>query len=801
MISRWSDVRYALRSLRRDAAFSVVVILTLAVGIGFNTAVFSVVRSVLLAPLPYQDSDRLVTVWSEIPSQGVQRATSSFGNIQDWRAQNRVFEDVATFDPISLTLTDGEWPELISGAKASANLFSVLGVVPELGRTFAAEEEQQRSAVAVLSHELWQRRFAASPDAIGDAVEIGGTSFQVIGVMPEGFGFPERETELWLPQTWFSGAEVTTTARGTGPWSVVARLHPGVSLEQAREGMNVIARRLEQVYPTANRGLRTHAVFLQDQVTGGSFRLGLWSLFGAVGLVLLIATANGAHMILARGMNRSHEFALRLALGATSPRLIRQVLAESLVLAGVAGVAGFLLAAGGVRLLVALAPGNVPRLDEIGIDSVVLIYATVVSLAVGMLFGIAPALGFSRIPLADFLRAGRGPSRRSRGHYARKLLMVFQFALAIVLVFGASLLVRSLLQVRAVDPGFDPSNVLMSNLSVAAPERRQPFYQQVVEDVGAIPAVRAAGVVEDLFISGTPNRAVYTEGSASTAATPVPLRIDAIAGEFFDAIGSPILAGRGFSSRDGAESAPVAIINEEMARRFWPGESPLGRRFRTGDQGPEDPWIEVVGVVGDMYRQGPETPPIPQVFRPYSQAPSRNMVLLARTDGPVIGLGAEIRARVAAIDRTVPLYSITTVEEALDRFLLQRRFQTLLLGLFSGVALLLAAVGIYGLMQYAVSQRVREIGVRIALGGSSGQVMTLILRQALAIALPGLAAGIVCALMLSHALSALFFRVSVFDITNLALTVGILLLTTIAACYIPARRAARVDPMRALRQW
>jgi putative ABC transport system permease protein len=793
------DLRQSLRTLRRDVGFSATVVFTLALGVGVNTAVFGAVRSVLLEPLPYDDPDRLAMVWTTIDAQGVDASPSSYANVQDWKAQTRVFEDLATFDPTSLTLTGGDWAEQMSAAKVSANLFSVLGVPPAVGRTFSPDEERQRAPVVVLSHELWRRQFSTALDPLGQAIEIGGSSFQVIGVMPDGFAFPGRDTRLWLPQTLFTDWDATVARRGTDAWRVVGRLRSGASLEDARRDMNAIAGRLEQAYPSANAGLGIRVLTLHDQVTGHSFRLALWMLFGAVVLVLLIACVNVTHLLLVRGLDRAPEFALRVALGATTPRLLRQALIESTMLSLVAGIAGVLLAMAALPLLVRLAPVNIPRLDEISVAPTVLIYGILVSLAAGVLAGIASALSHSRGALHDTLREHRGPSQRTPGHRARKLLITSQFALAIILVFGANLLIRSLIQARRVDPGFQPEKVLMASLSVESSSRRGSFYEQVAQEVRAIPGARTVGLVEDLFISGAPNRAITIEGSASAAPSFAEMRIDAIGGDLFQTIGVPLRAGRAFSESDGADAPPVAIINQTMAQRFWPGEVAVGKRFRTGSQQPGSPWIEVVGVVGDMHRQGPEKPPIPQAFRPYAQQPSRNMILLVRTDQLPLNLAAAVRARITAIDRTVPLYSVTTVERALDRYLLQRRFETLLLGLFSAIALILAAVGIYGLIQYSVAQRTREIGVRIALGAVSAQVVTMILRQGLSVAIPGLAVGVTCALWLSEAISALLFGVAPSDLPTLVVTSSILLLTTLVACYIPARRAARIDPTIALR--
>lgn len=610
------DFRYALRTLRRDRVFTAITILTLALGMGANTAVFSVVQSVLLEPLPYKDPDRLAMVWTAIPSEGVHEAPSAYANIRDWKTQNRVFEDLATFDGTSLTLTGGEWPEQISTAKVSANFFSVLGVTPIVGRTFSLEEERQRAPVVVLSRDLWQRRFGASPDAIGQTVEINGSPFQVIGIMPHGFW--DGDTQVWLPQTWFSDWDDVVTQRGAGAWRVLGRLHAGVSFQDAQTDLNVIASRLERMHPSANAGLRINLVGLHDQVTGHSFQLALWTLFGAVGLVLLIACGNAAHLILARGIVRAREHAVRVALGATRPRLIRQALAENIVVSLAAGITGMLFGLAGLRLLLVLAPDNMPRLDEIGINTTVLIFATAVSLAAGVLFGIAPSLSYPRDGSYNVLREGRSTPHRTGGDRARRLLIAFQFALALILVFGANLLIRSLIEAQGVHPGFQRENVFMANVRVESSPDRVIFYDQVIQSVRTIPGVRAVGIVEDLFVSGAPTRAITIEGRAS-AEPRSELRGDAIGGELFETIGAQLRDGRGFSESDGVDAAPVAIINETMARRFWPGETPIGKRFRTGGPQSGAPWIEVVGVVEDMHRQGLEKAPIPQVFRPFTQ--------------------------------------------------------------------------------------------------------------------------------------------------------------------------------------
>jgi putative ABC transport system permease protein len=789
------DFRHALRSLLRDRRFTAVVVLTLGVGIGANTAVFSLVRSIVLAPLPYEEPDRLGMVWTEIPARGVRNGTSAYANVEDWRAQGHAFEDLATFDPTSLTLTDGDWPELISTARVSSNFFSVLGVGPAIGRTFSLEEERGRAQVVVLSHDLWVQRFDASPGAIGAAVEIAGSRFEVVGVMPAGFGFPDRATRLWLPQTLFTDWEAASSRRGTDAWRVVGRLRPDASFGQARSELAQIAARLEQAHPAENAGLGVSVVPLYEEVAGHSFRLALWTVFGAVGLVLLIACANAAHLILARGMDRGPELALRRALGATSTRLARNAITENLVIAALAWVVAVLLAVAGIRLLLAVAPASLPRLDEVRIDAAVLFYSAAVSLGVALLFGSIPFLSRSG-PLFGVLREAGGRRRRQR---ARSALIVLQFALAIVLVFGANLLIASFLEARRVEPGFASEDVWLANLSVEHESRRTAFYAEVLQQVQAVPGVSAVGLVEDLFISGAPNRQITVDQPSTQTAGFVPLRIDAIAGDFFRSLDVSLLEGRTFSGTETPSGPPVAIVNETMARRFWPGESPIGKRFRLGGPDSQEPWIEIVGLVGDIRRQGPELDAIAQAFRPYAQEPSRNMNLLIRSEIPMSALASAVRARIADIDRTVPLYQVRTVDEALHRYVEQRQFQAFLLGLFSVVAVLLAAVGIYGLMAHSVARRTREIGVRIALGASSERVLLMILRQGLSLAALGVAAGMGCALWLSDALSALLFHVSAFDARSVIVTSAILVCAAVAACYAPARRAATVHPVRALR--
>ena len=795
------DLKYAVRSLLKAPGFTGAALLTLAIGIGVNAAVFSVVYAVLVRPLPFADPERLVMLWTDIDAEGVDEATSAYANVQDWATQNQVLEELATFDPTSLTLTDGESPEQISTTRVSASYFAVLGIAPALGRVFSTAEERERATVAVLSHGLWERRFGGSRDVIGRTLEISGTTLQVVGVMPEHFGFPTEDTEAWIPQTLFSDWDQVVTRRGTDTWRVIGRLRPGVSLDRAREDFRAIAARLERAYPAENAGLSVAVVSLYDQITGSSLRLALWTLFGAAGLVFLIACSNAAHLVLARGLARASEVELRAALGATKPRLIRESLTENVVISVAGGITGLGLAAAGLGGIVAFVPSGVPRADEIAIEGPVLAFVVTASLVACVLLSVAPALGLLRNRVYGTLREGRSLSKRTGHHRLRRVLIVLQFALAIVLVFGANLLIRSFTAARNVNPGFESEGVLMANLSVESASSRIPFYQRVSDELRTLPGVRSVALIEDQFISGAPNLVISIDRAAGVSERPrlEQVRIDAILGEYLQTVQAPLRTGRDFTDGDDANATPVALVNEAMARRFWPGEPAVGRRFRVGDARSGSPWIEVVGVVADMRRQGLETAPTLQVFRPYSQSPSRNMNLLVRTDGLVPRIADAIRTRIAELDPTIPLYQVTTLAQALDRYLVQRRFESLLLGLFSVIALILAAVGIYGLMQFTVSQRTHEIGLRLALGAPPRAPAAMILLQGLKLALPGLAAGILCAIWLADALSSLFYNVPARDIGSIAVTSGVLLVTTIFACYVPAVRAAGVDPVAALR--
>jgi predicted permease len=799
----WQDLRYGARMLLKSPGFTATALLTLALGIGANITIFSVVNAVLLRPLPYPESERLVFLWSEAPRQNIRERASAYANFSDWRNQNKSFEDLAVFDPTVVTLTGAAEPEQVMSVRASANLFPLLGVAPMLGRTFTADEERQKMRVVVLSHGLWRRRFGASPSVLGQTLEIDGVSSQVIGVMPESFRSDE-ETPVWEPHTLFPDWELQKAQRGTGSWQVVGRLKPQVSLAQAQTEMSAIAQRLEQAYPDANKGLGVNLVPIQLQFTGSNVRLALWMLFGAVILVLLIACTNVANLMLARGIAREREMTIRMALGAGRLRLIRQLLTESALLVLLAAVVGLLVANWGIQAVLSFSPPNIRNLDSVAIDTRVLAFTTIVSLLTGLLFGLAPALKISQSQPGAALKEGRSASGGISGRRLRGLLVITEFGLAVLLLAGAGLLLRSFSKLQAVDPGFDPARALHVQLTPArnsTADQWRVFYQQVSERIAALPGVEAAGLTKEIFISGNPDELITLEGAApdSSATARIPFRRDVISEGFFQTLRVPLRKGRFFNAQDNQGSTRVTIINETMARRFWPGDEALGKRFKLGPAQATNPWLTVVGIVGDMRRQNLESQPIAQIFRPYLQSPERRLILLIRTTGEPTQFAPLVRNEIRAIDKTVLVNGISTLESLLARKVAQRRFQTWLLTLFSALALALSAVGIYGLIHQSVALRTREIGTRMALGAQPRDVLRLVIGQGMRLALCGIGIGLLGAFALTRVLTGLLFGVTATDPMTFIATPLSLALVAMLACYLPARRATKVDPMVALR--
>ncbi len=783
----WQDLRYGARMLFKQPGFTAIAALTLGLGIGANITIFSVVNAVLLRPLPYPDADRLVFLWSEAPAQNIRERASAYANVADWREQNKSFEDIAASDPTVVTLTGAAEPEQVMSVRASANLFPLLGVAPMLGRTFTADEEQQQARVVVLSHGLWRRRFGASPNVLGQTLEIDGVSSQVIGVMPERFR-SGKETPIWEPHTLFPDWEAQKAQRGTGSWQVVGRLKPQVSLAQAQVEMSAIAQRLEQAFPVANKGLGVNLVPLQLHYTGSNVRLALWMLFGAVALVLLIACTNVANLMLARGITREREMAIRIALGAGRIRLMRQMLTESALLSLLGGAVGLLIASWGIRAILSFSPPNIRNLDSVTIDTRVLAFTTVVALLTSLLFGLAPALKISQAQPGAALKEGRSAGGGVSGRRLRSLLLITEFSLTVLLLAGAGLLLRSFSKLQAVDPGFDPARVLHMQLTPArngTADQWRVFYQQVSERIAALPGVEAAGLTEEIFRSGNPDGLITIEGGSpdSSATARIPFSEDVISEGFFQTLRVPLRKGRFFNAQDNQAAVRVTIINETMARRFWPGEDALGKRFKLGPAQSTNPWLTVVGVVGDMRRQSLERQPIAQIFQPYLQSSARRLILLIRTTGEPIHLAPVVRSEIRALDKTVLVNGIATLESQLDQRVAERRFQTWLLALFSALALLLAAVGIYGLMSYTVTQSTREFGIRMALGAQPRDLVRLVIGHGLVLSATGVVIGLVAAFALTRVLAGLLFGVTTTDPTTFLVAPLVLLLVALLACF------------------
>ena len=796
------DIRYGVRTLRKSPGFALTSVAVLALAIGANTAMFSVLNAVLLRPLPYRSPEQLAMLWSEVPSQNLREGRTAYMSVEQWRRESKSFADMAVFDPVSVTLTSTDKAERISVIRVSPNFFPLLGVQPLRGRIFTAEEAEQRQRVALISHRFWQTRFGGLQDAIGATIELDGVSSQIIGILPAGFQF---NADVWEPHTMFPDWEARRVARGSGSWFVVGRLRPNVTIKQAQAEMSAIARRLDDQLPASERNRGISVVPLSLQLTGPRPRLALWMLTGDVFCVLLIAATNVASLSLARSASREKEIAIRAALGASHTRIVRQLLAESLTLAVISGLAGLLVALAGIRLVLALKPGDLARLNEAGLDLQVLGWALALCLLTGILVGLAPAITMARRNLRPSdQEGGRGLAGGVATRRIRRALVMTEFALAIILLAGAGLLIRSLWSLENVDPGFRPGRVLSMQLSTTAfraTAQRANFYNRVLEQIESLPGVESAGIIGDLFIGGNPEQILTAEGDTRTISERMRFRRDEVGGGFFKTLATPLLRGRFFSAGDGPDSPRVAIINDAMARRLWPGNDPVGKRFKLGAADSAGPWFTIVGVVGDMRRQGLELEPIPQMFEPLAQNPSGLATLLVRTsvDDPLKMAGA-VQAAVRRVEKYVPLYGVTTLDNRLGAFLAERRFQTSLLIGFALVALLMAAIGIYGLIQYSVATRTHEIGIRMAVGAQAGEVFRMVIGEGLKLSLTGLVVGVAGALWLGRAVSSLLFGVTATDPLTFITVSFLLTAVATAACYFPARRAMKVEPIVALRQ-
>jgi predicted permease len=806
----WQDLRFSLRTLRRNPGFTSVAVLTLALGIGATSALFSMIEAVLLKPLPYQEPSRLAVLWTDDIRQNLHQERTSYPNFEDWRKQNSTFEDLAFASAFTVNLTAGEEPERVLAGRVSANLFSLLGVQPILGRTFSGEEEKRSDRVIVLSQGLWLRLFDASRDVLARSLEVDGTEMTIVGVMPATFEFPGRGVALWEPLTVFPNWSALRAKRNTPSGFVVGRLKRGVRFSQAQADLNVVSARLTRQYPDLAKdldffGFGINVMPFGIYVTGRAVRVALWLLFGAVLLVLLIACTNVASLLLSRGAARARELATRMILGAGKKRLVRQLLMESAVMYLISGLSGLAFAAMADRLLLRLAPTDVARLHEAGIDSGVLFFALVLSFFAAFVFGLFPALRVSGPdPQSVLTGSRRNLSESSAVARLRSLLVAGEFALALMLLVGAGLLIRSFFYVQHVDPGFRSDHILTARVvqSKLKPEAQwRDFYEQALENVGAIHGVEAVAAIDNFFFASFPDETVVLEGHLRLAPGTSVSQVtdDGISPGYFQALGVPLLRGRFFTDQDAPTSPRTAIINATMSRRFWPNEDPVGKRFKFAYQTEGDPWTTVVGVVGDMRRDGLTRDPVSEIFLPLAQHPARGMDLIVKTSADPHNFAAAVRSAIRSADKTAPVFNVSTLEEALREQVAPRRFETLLLTLFAFLALVLSTIGVYGLLHYAVTQRTHEIGIRMALGAQPLEVIRLILMQGGKIALLGIVIGFGGALSIGHVLRSELFGVATMDPVTFVGASLLLSIAALAACSIPARRAMRVDPMAALR--
>jgi len=804
MDSLLQDLRYAVRTLVERPGFTVVAVLTIALGVGGTTAMFGVVDAVLLRPLPYAEPDRLVMLWTRTP--GGPQAAASWPEFVDWREQSHSFADMAVWRGQSVSLTGGAEPERVVGAFVSDRFFPLLGARPALGRTFTAEETDPATArpVAVLGHGLWQRRFGSDPGILGRSLVLNGQSHTVVGVLGPDFDGGNAPAHGWfmgcdvfLPISYFPNKK--GLARGETEILVLGRLRPGVDASQAGTDMAVVARRLEQAYPDTHAGRGVEIVPLHEQIVG-SFKPALLVLLGAVGLVLLIACANVANLLLARASRRRRELALRAALGAGRTRLLRQLLTESAVLALLGGALGLLVGHWGLALLMSLAPAGVLP-GSLTLDGRVMAFALVLTAATGVCFGLVPAIQASRPDLDGVLKeAGRGGSG-SAGHRFRDELVVAEVTLSLVLLVGAGLLLRSAVALQRAELGFRPDHVLTAEFRLPPGRYPEPrviaaFFRQTLERLRAVPGIESAALARAVPFSGNGGSTTFqVEGEPEPPKGREPVaQLNIVSPDYFRTMGIRQLEGRDFDEHDTADVPSVAVVNETMARQLWPGMDPIGRRLRLRDAG----WVTVVGVVGDVRHSGPSEPPQPQIYTTHEQDARIFACVVARTAGEPMAMAAPMRAALWAVDKDQPVWKVRAMEELVTGSRGTARAMSLLVGVFAAVALALAGVGIYGVMAYAVSQRTREIGIRMALGAASGRVLRLVVGRALVLTSVAIVLGAIGATVLARLLGTLLFGVGPADPVTFGVAAAALAsVGTLAAC-LPARRAARIDPVRAL---
>jgi predicted permease len=812
----WQDVRYAVRTLRRAPGFTIVAVLALAIGIGANTAIFSLIDAVRSRALPYKDPDALVQLWGNVMRTRVERRGNSYPDFLDWRAQSKSFEAIAAFNAHTLTLAGVEDSERIFVESVSAPYFSLLGVNPARGRTFSTEEDVVATPayVVVLSDGLWRRRFGADPAIVGQNLTLNLRTYTVVGVMPPGFKGLSDSAELWVPFAVWAPPQ-TMAGRANRGFGALARLKPGVTVASAQSELDGISRQLERAYPDTNekRGVQVSPL---DVELFGALRPALLTLMAAVAFVLLIACANVANLLIARSEARRREIAVRTAVGAGRGRLLRQLITESCVLTALGAVAGLLLARGAVTVLIAQSPVTFPSFVTPGLDLRVAAFTIAVSLACGILVGLVPGLQARSVDLTSALKETARGSDGRRSQRVRSALVVAELAMAVVLLVGAGLMIRSVRNLMALDPGFDPQSVLTVRVSIpraSAPVAAAPGVLPVpaepvirgrtlLERIRAVPGVADAALGTDLPLDGNASAGTYAaEGMPPTTAQNVPRAYThRISPEFFSTLRIPIVAGRTFTDAEMTSTSQAVVVSESVVKRFWPGQDPIGKRIKFGQlTSSADTWLAIVGVVGEVkYRRLPENPTSdPDIYLPFVERNSQ-YALAVRATVPPASLVAPLRAIIRSVDPSIPIYQVATMEEQIEGQTSQSRFTMWLMGVFAVVALALSVIGIYGVMSYLVTQRTREIGIRLALGAGGHDILRLVVGNGARLIGLGILIGVAAAFALQRLVSSLLFGVTAADAAS-AVAVAVLAAVALVACYLPALRATRVDPLHALR--
>jgi putative ABC transport system permease protein len=815
----YKEFRLALRLLFKSPAFTLIAVATIALAIGANTAVFSLVNALLIRPLPYAAPQKLVLLWEQFVTQGLDRIPVSVPEFVDYEKETKSFSQIAAFTYADLNITSGDVPERIQGAVVSPALFPLLGVEPIRGRIFAADERGEgRDDVVVISARLWERRFNSDPQLIGNKISLNGRKYTVVGVMPKAFQFPlplfnmqggqfAQRVDIWKP---IAFTENELKSRGSRDYGIIGRLQPNVTIQQAQSELDSLTARWKHDYTDnygsdANFGARVYP--LQEQVIGG-MRPALWILFGAVLLVLLIACANLTTMLLARAASREREMAIRIALGAGVWRLLRQLLIESVVLSLLGGAAGILLAIWGLDILRAVGARTVPRIGEVNLDLAVLGWTFVLAVGTGMLFGFIPALASTRPELTEALKeGGRGSSEGAHRNKIRNGLVIAEIAVALVLLVGATLLIRSFVHLQNVNPGFNSRQVLTMELSLPTLKypRGKPvsgFFEEVLRRVASLPGVNHAAITSILPLSGNNSDSSFAlEGGkydpGMTGAIPDEEQRCG-SPNYFQAMSIPLLQGRFFTDADNADAPSVVIVNQALAKKYWPNGDALGKRITFDDPRKNPKWTTIVGIVGDVRHRGLEEEPKPEFYQPHAQVPYRSMILTVRSSQDPRGLTAAIRHEVLALDPDLPIAHIRTLEEIVSDSVGPRRLSVLLLSVFAGIALVLASIGIYGVMSYLVVQRTHEIGVRMALGAQRSDVLKLMLIRGMRLVLVGSVLGLLLAFSGTRALRSMLYGVGAFDLFTFTFVTLALAAIALLASYIPALRATRADPMIAL---